>query len=105
MPLRFDCSSLSGIFISLLSVLLAITVIFVVPATFWMVLWNAVVFEGLHGPFIALHQGLLLWIATLIVLKLVFNPQIVVVWDEWDDEDAPKGTSGKMPKTPKPPKP
>jgi len=102
MPLRFDCSSLSGIFISLLSVLLAITVIFVVPATFWMVLWNAVVFEGLHGPFIALHQGLLLWVATLIVLKLVFNPQLVVVWDEWeDDESTGGGTSGKAPKPPK----
>lgn len=115
MPLRFDCSSLSGLFITLLSVVLALGVIFVLPATFWMVLWNAVVFEGLHGPFIALHQGFLLWIATLIVFKLLFNLQIMVVWDEWDGEDTstPSGSVTKSPtkkpnpsnpKAPKPPK-
>lgn len=47
-----------------------------VPALFMMVVWNALVFEAFHGPAIGLHQGVLLWLAMLIGLKLALRPYV-----------------------------
>ncbi len=54
--------------VAILSVLL--------PSFIAQVFWNAIVFEGLGGPEIGLLQGALLWSASLILFKLVANPQI-----------------------------
>ncbi len=72
----FQIKGFRGLAMFLLSMAALLCVFVLLPASFMMVLWNAVVLEGFHGPSIGMVQGALLWAATLIVLKLVLNPQI-----------------------------
>jgi len=51
-------------------------ILFVLPSLFMMVLWNAVVFEGLNGPLIGFFQSVLLWLMFCVAFKLVFQPEI-----------------------------
>jgi hypothetical protein len=72
----FHIRGFSGILMVLLAVLAAIVILFLLPASFMMVLWNALVFEGLRGPEIDIYQGFLLWGAVMVMIKLIFKPEI-----------------------------
>ena len=72
----FQIKGFSGLMMFILAVISVMILLILLPATFTMVFWNAVVFEGLAGPQIGLFQGMLLWIAIVLLLKLIINPQI-----------------------------
>ncbi len=72
----FHIKGFSGLFMLLLAILAVVAVLLLLPAFFMMVLWNALVFEAMKGPQIDLYQGFLLWGAVLVLLKLIFKPQI-----------------------------
>ncbi len=72
----FQIKGLSGLIVFILAMLGLLALFIALPSAFLMVFWNAVVFEGFEGPQIGLFQGMLLWAAVLISLKLVMNPQI-----------------------------
>ena len=72
----FHIRGLSGILMVLLLVLAALAVLVALPSSFMMVLWNAVIFEGAHGPEINLLQGFLLWGFVAVMIKMIFKPEI-----------------------------
>ncbi len=72
----FHFRGLSSVLVFLLAIVGIALVFLALPASFMMVLWNALVFEGAKGPEINLYQGLLLWGIVLVILKLVFKPEI-----------------------------
>ncbi|NBV43136.1 hypothetical protein EBR96_10285 [bacterium] len=72
----FHFRGLSSVLMFLLAIVGIALVFLALPASFMMVLWNALVFEGAKGPEISLYQGLLLWGIVLVILKLVFKPEI-----------------------------
>jgi Sec-independent protein translocase protein TatA len=72
----FHFRGLSSVLVFLLAILGIVLVFLALPASFMMVLWNALVFEGAKGPEINLYQGFLLWGIVLVILKLVFKPEI-----------------------------
>lgn len=74
----FHIRGFSSLVILLLAIITAIAVLVALPASFLMVLWNALVYEGLKGPEINIYQGLLLWGAVAITLKVIFKPEIKI---------------------------
>lgn len=72
----FHIRGFSGILLLLLAMVAAVLLLFLLPASFMMVLWNALAYEGLKAPEIDLYQGFLLWGAMLVMIKLVFKPEI-----------------------------
>ena len=72
----FHIKGFQGLLMFALALIAIAVVVFALPAAFMMTLWNATVFEGLQGPEFNFTQGLILWLMTLIVLKLIFNPEI-----------------------------
>lgn len=83
----FQIKGLSGLIVFILAVLGLLALLMLLPSAFLMVFWNAVVFEGFEGPQIGLFQGMLLWVATLILIKLVMNPQISFQFKKVSDPD------------------
>lgn len=80
----FHIKGFQGLFLLLLAVLAVLAVVVALPASFMMVLWNALVFEGLRGPEIDFVQGLLLWGIVAIALKLIFKPEIQLQFQQAD---------------------
>ena len=80
----YEIKGLSGLLAFLGSVLLTLALVLLLPSAFMMVLWNAMIFELFSGPEIGLAQGLLLWLASAIVFKLIFNPQIEFEFKKMD---------------------
>lgn len=72
----FHIKGLPGLLLFGLALICTALLVFVLPSAFMMVLWNATVFEGLSGPEISLAQGFILWLATVILFKLIFKPEI-----------------------------
>lgn len=72
----FHIKGFQGLLLFVLALVAIAVVAFALPAVFMMVLWNATIFEGFHGPEFNFTQGLLLWLITLVSLKLIFNPEI-----------------------------
>ena len=72
----FHIRGLSSFFLLLLAIIATLLVVLLLPASFMMVLWNALVYETFKGPEINLYQGFLLWGITLVALKLIFKPEI-----------------------------
>lgn len=72
----FHFRGLSSYLLLLLAIVTAFLLFMALPASFMMVLWNALIFEGAKGPQIDLYQGFLLWGMVLVVLKLIFKPEI-----------------------------
>lgn len=72
----FHFRGLSSYLMLLFAIVVAFLVFMALPASFMMVLWNALVFEGAKGPEIGLYQGFLLWGMVLVALKLIFKPEI-----------------------------
>lgn len=72
----FHIRGISGILVLLLAILAALVLLLLLPATFMMVLWNALVYEGLKGVQIGLYEGFLLWGMAAVLIKLIFKPQI-----------------------------
>jgi hypothetical protein len=72
----FHIKGFSGALLFVLALLATAAVVFLLPSSFMMVLWNTLVFEGFKGPEIDLYQGFLLWGMLLLTLKLVFRPEI-----------------------------
>lgn len=72
----FQIRGLSGLLLIIGAALVATLLLLALPAGFMMVLWNALVYEGLKGPEIDLYQGILLWGAVMVALKLIFKPEI-----------------------------
>jgi hypothetical protein len=72
----FHIKGFSGILLLILAIVSAIALFLLLPATFMMVLWNALIFEGIKGPEINLYQGFLIWGIVLVMVKLVFKPEI-----------------------------
>jgi len=72
----FHIRGFSGILLLLLAMLAAITLLLVLPSAFMMVLWNALVFEGFKGVEIDIYQGFLLWGFIVVMIKLIFKPEI-----------------------------
>jgi hypothetical protein len=71
----FHIKGFSGLVLLVLGVLAALAVFLLLPASFMMVLWNAVIFEGLKGPEVDLYQGFLMWGMVLMLIKILFNPE------------------------------
>ena len=72
----FHVRGFSGVLMLALAVISAVLLLLLLPASFMMVLWNALVFESFQGPEIDLFQGFLLWGFIVVLLKLIFKPQI-----------------------------
>lgn len=72
----FHFRGLSSYLLLLLAIVAAFLIFMALPASFLMVLWNALIFEGAKGPEINLYQGFLLWGMVLVVLKLILKPEI-----------------------------
>ncbi len=72
----FQVKGFTGALLLILGVIGIFAVAVALPSTFMMVLWNALIFEGLEGPEITLLQGFLLWAMVLIILNLILKPQI-----------------------------
>ncbi|MGE0200715.1 MAG: hypothetical protein AB7P76_07090 [Candidatus Melainabacteria bacterium] len=71
----FQFKGFSGLMMFMLAVFSTLVVAFVLPTAFTTVTWNAIVFEGFGGPEIAFSQGFILWMAILVLLKIIFKPQ------------------------------
>ncbi len=76
-----------GFFISLISLLVTVFTLLVLPSLLCMALWNAIVFKLFHGVAITLFQGLLLWVMVVLVVMLVFKPQISLSVKRLDPRD------------------
>lgn len=74
----FQIKGFSGLCAVVAAVIGVAAVAIALPTSFMLVLWNALIFEGLGGPEIGILQALLLWLATLIMLKLIFKPQFTL---------------------------
>ena len=72
----FHIRGFSGVVVLLLAFLAAVALFVLLPSSFMMVLWNAVVFEGMKGPEIDIYQGALLWGMVAVLIKLIFKPEI-----------------------------
>lgn len=76
----FQIKGLSGLIMLALALISGVLIILALPSVFMMVLWNALIFEGLFeglkGSEINLYQGFLLWGLMLICLKLIFKPEL-----------------------------
>jgi hypothetical protein len=72
----FHIKGFSGLLLFGLAMVCTALLVFVLPSAFMMVLWNATVFEGFSGPQINLSQGFVLWLAAIVLFKLVFKPEI-----------------------------
>jgi hypothetical protein len=72
----FQIKGFTGLVVAVLSIVAVLAVVLLGPAAFFMVLWNALVFEGLRGPEIDLLQGFLLWGAVMVAIKMIFQPEI-----------------------------
>ena len=72
----FHIKGFSGALMFVLALVAAVIVLLLLPSAFMMVLWNALVFEGLKGVEISLYQGFLLWGVLLIGFQLAFRPAI-----------------------------
>ena len=72
----FQVKGFSGFLMLLLAIISTVLLLMLLPASFMMVLWNALVFESLHGPEISLYQGFLLWGVIMVLLKVIFKPEI-----------------------------
>lgn len=87
----FHIKGISGLMSFLVALLMMVVLAFVVPTSFMMVLWNALVFEGMNGPEIGMSQGFVLWMMVLVVFKLVFKPEIQLQLRNVGDMDSLKG--------------
>jgi hypothetical protein len=93
----FHIKGFSGILLFIGALLAALVVFLLLPATFMMVLWNAVAFEGLkRGPEVNLYQGFLLWGMAIVAIKLIFKPEIKIQFQR----QAPKKTPKSIPMEP-----
>src|SRR6478609_8412598 len=72
----FQIKGLSGLIMLALALISGVLILLALPSVFMMVLWNALIFEGLRGSEINLYQGFLLWGLMLICLKLIFKPEV-----------------------------
>lgn len=72
----FQIRGFSGILMLVAAAISAILLLLLLPASFMMVLWNASVFESFQGPQINLYQGFCLWGFVMVLLKMVFKPEI-----------------------------
>jgi hypothetical protein len=72
----FHIRGISGILVLLLAIVAALILLLLLPATFMMVLWNALVYESFKGIQIGLYEGFLLWGMVAVLIKLIFKPQI-----------------------------
>lgn len=80
----FHIKGFSGVLVFLLAFVSVLALFLLLPATFMMVLWNALVFEGLKGPEFDLYQGFLLWGILLVLIKLIFKPEIQFQFQKHD---------------------
>jgi hypothetical protein len=72
----FYIKGFSGLMMFLLAAIGLLALVVALPTSFMMVLWNALIFEGLGGPEIDMGQALILWGAVMVLIKLIANPQI-----------------------------
>ena len=95
----FHIRGFSGILMVLLALLAAVVLLLLLPASFMMVLWNAVVFEGFHGPEVDLYQGFLMWGIVMVLIKLVFRPELKLEFQRMPkpNKSAVKPTTLKAP--------
>lgn len=71
-----EFKGVQGVF-KFLGLLLAVLLLMVgLPSLFMMVLWNAIVFEAFGGPEIVFYQGIILWLATVVLLQILLQPEI-----------------------------
>jgi hypothetical protein len=89
----FHIRSLSSILMLLLAIVGAVLLLLALPASFMMVLWNALIFEGFKGPEIDMYQGLLLWGMLLVALKLILKPEIQLEFIKTSAKDKKAGAA------------
>ncbi|MDX2083870.1 MAG: hypothetical protein SFZ03_00590 [Candidatus Melainabacteria bacterium] len=71
-----EIKGFTGILKLLAILLVLLATVVALPAFLMMVLWNALVYETLGGPVVGWLQGGLLWSMLLVVLYLIFQPEI-----------------------------
>lgn len=86
----FHIRGFSGVLMVILAVISTVLLLMLLPASFLMVLWNALIFESAIGPEISIYQGFMLWGFIVVLLKLIFNPQI-----KFEFQSMPNGKKGK----------
>lgn len=91
----FHFRGLSSYLMLLLAIVAAFLVFLALPASFMMVLWNALIFEGAKGPKIDLYQGFLLWGMVLVCLKLILKPEIQLEFVKESNGKSDKADSAK----------
>ena len=72
----FHIKGFSGFLMFLMAALATLFLVVGLPSIFMTVLWNATVFEAFQGPEVTLFQGFLLWVIAVILIKLIFQPEI-----------------------------
>ncbi len=93
----FHIKGFSGALMFILALLSVVALLLLLPSTFMMVLWNALVFEGLKGQEINLYQGFLLWGIVLMAFKLIFRPEIRLQYVRQDVANTQKKPKSKNP--------
>ncbi|MEB3287261.1 MAG: hypothetical protein VKJ04_07135 [Vampirovibrionales bacterium] len=85
---EFHIKGLSGLALFITVILAVLLAIAMLPALALMVTWNALVFEGFHGPAIHFGQGILLWIILAVALKVLLKPTMEIEFHTSSSEDA-----------------
>jgi hypothetical protein len=78
MTREFHIKGIPGLVIFVLMAAVLVLLLLAVPSVLLMVLWNAVIFEGLKGPAIHLFQGVLLAMMAAVVIKVLLQPSVEV---------------------------
>ncbi len=88
----FQIKGLTGALMFILALIGTLALVFLLPSSFLMVFWNATVFEGLNGPMISIGQALILWLAIMVLLKIIFKPEVQL---QFYTAKNPNGLDGK----------
>jgi hypothetical protein len=87
-----------GLLALLLIALLAVAFIVLVPSVLATVAWNALIFETFKGPEIDLLQGGLLWLALMLALYSVLQPEVVFEMHTNTEPELPPAKTKPTPK-------
>lgn len=72
----FEIKGFWGFVLFAVTSLIVISLLVLLPVSFFWVSWNAIVGEVFHGPMISFWQAILLTAIFAVAFKIVFQPQI-----------------------------
>ena len=81
----FQIRGLAGWLMMILAGVAILALLTVVPATYVLIAWNAIIHEWFKGPAIAMHQALLLWGMMISVLYITLQPEFKLEFQQVSD--------------------